>query len=81
MSVVTTTGGGAASVVDRLGMRGVELAAPIMDLTMAASGQDYGSALAKAAQSDCDALVACVGSSAQFHPELAVKPIVQFALA
>jgi len=77
--VVTTTGGGAASVVDRLGLRGVELAAPIMDLTMAASGQDYGSALAKAAQSDCDALVACVGSSAQFHPELAVKPIVQFA--
>src|SRR5688572_2070522 len=77
--VVTTTGGGAASVVDRLGLRGVELAAPIMDLTMAASGQDYGSALAKAAQSDCDALVACVGSSAQFHPELAVKPIVRFA--
>ena len=79
VSVVTTTGGGAASVVDRLGMRGVELAAPTLDLTMAASGQDYGSALAKAAQSDCDALVACVGSSAQFHPELAVKPIVQFA--
>src|SRR6185295_7994453 len=47
VSVVTTTGGGAASVVDRLGMRGVELAAPTLDLTMAASGQDYGSALAK----------------------------------
>ena len=77
VAVVTTTGGGAASVVDRLGMRGVELAAPIMDLTMAASGQDYGEALAQAAQTDCDAVLACVGSSAQFHPELAVEPIVK----
>jgi acyl-CoA synthetase (NDP forming) len=77
VTVVTTTGGGAASVVDRLGMRGVELAAPIMDLTMAASGQDYGAALAKAAQTNCDAVLACVGSSAQFHPDLAVQPIVQ----
>jgi len=77
VTVVTTTGGGAASVVDRLGMRGVELAAPIMDLTMAASGQDYGKALAKAAQTACDAVLACVGSSAQFHPDLAVRPIVQ----
>jgi len=77
VTVVTTTGGGAASVVDRLGMRGVELAAPIMDLTMAASGQDYGKALARAAQTDCDAVLACVGSSAQFHPQLAVEPIVK----
>jgi acyl-CoA synthetase (NDP forming) len=75
--VVTTTGGGAASVVDRLGMRGVELAAPIMDLTMAASGQTYAAALQTAARSDCDAVIACVGSSAQFHPELAVQPIVR----
>jgi acyl-CoA synthetase (NDP forming) len=77
VSVVTTTGGGAASVVDRLGMHGVELAAPIMDLTMAASGESYADALRKAAQSDCDAVVACVGSSAQFHPQLAVEPIVK----
>jgi acyl-CoA synthetase (NDP forming) len=77
VTVVTTTGGGAASVVDRLGLLGVELAAPVMDLTMAASGQDYGAALAKAAQTDCDVVVACVGSSAQFHPELAVEPIVK----
>ena len=77
VAVVTTTGGGAASVVDRLGMWGVELAAPIMDLTMAASGQDYGEALAQAGQTDCDAVLACVGSSAQFHPELAVEPIVK----
>jgi acyl-CoA synthetase (NDP forming) len=77
VAVVTTTGGGAASVVDRLGMLGVELAAPIMDLTMAATGQDYGEALEKAAQTDCDAVLACVGSSAQFHPQLAVEPIVK----
>jgi len=77
VAVVTTTGGGAASVVDRLGMRGVELAAPIMDLTMAASGQNYAEALEKASASECDLVVACVGSSAQFHPELAVQPIIQ----
>ncbi|HEV3009380.1 MAG TPA: acetate--CoA ligase family protein [Burkholderiales bacterium] len=77
VTVVTTTGGGAASVVDRLGMLGVELAAPVMDLTMAATGQGYGDALVKAAQTDCDAVLACVGSSAQFHPELAVDPIVK----
>ena len=76
VSAVTTTGGGAASVVDRLGMRGVELAAPIMDLTMAASGRDYAEALGKAAASECDLVLACVGSSAQFHPQLAVQPIV-----
>lgn len=77
VSVVTTTGGGAASVVDRLGMRGVELAAPVMDLTMAASGANYAEALQRAAQSGCDVVVACVGSSAQFHPQLAVEPIVK----
>src|SRR5918999_6256452 len=77
VSVVTTTGGGAASVVDRLGILGVELAAPIMDLTMAATSQSYAGALQKASESDCDAALAVVGSSAQFHPELAVEPIVK----
>jgi acyl-CoA synthetase (NDP forming) len=77
VSVVTTTGGGAATVVDRLGMRGVELAAPIMDLTMAGTNATYAAALEKALQSDCDAVLAAVGSSAQFHPEVAVEPIVR----
>ncbi len=78
VSVVTTTGGGAASVVDRLGMLGVELAAPITDLTMAGTeATPYAAALEKALGSDCDAVVAAVGSSAQFHPELAVEPIVK----
>ena len=75
--VVTTTGGGAASVVDRLGMHGVELAAPIMDLTMAGTGRNYADALETGARTDCDAVVACVGSSAQFHPDIAVEPIIR----
>jgi acyl-CoA synthetase (NDP forming) len=55
----------------------VELAGPIMDLTMAATTQSYGEALKSASQSDGDAVLAVVGSSAQFHPELAVEPIVK----
>src|SRR6185503_5592497 len=77
VAVVTTTGGGAATVVDRLGMHGVELAAPVMDLTMAGGSAIYAAALEKALQSDCDAVVAAVGSSAPFHPEVAVEPIVR----
>jgi acetate---CoA ligase (ADP-forming) len=80
ISVVTTTGGGAATVVDRLGMRGVELAAPVMDLTMAATSTSYGEALENAARADCDMVIACVGSSAQFHAELAVEPIVNSSI-
>ena len=77
VAVVTTTGGGAATVVDRLGMHGVELSAPVMDLTMAGGSATYAAALEKALQSDCDAVLAAVGSSAQFHPEVAVEPIVR----
>ena len=77
VAVVTTTGGGAATVVDRLGLRGVELSAPIMDLTMAGNTATYAAALEKCLQSDCDAVLAAVGSSAQFHPEVAVEPIVR----
>jgi acyl-CoA synthetase (NDP forming) len=78
VSVVTTTGGGAASVVDRLGVLGVELAGPINDLTMAGTqASSYAAALDKAMASDCDAIVAAVGSSAQFHPQLAVQPIIE----
>ena len=80
VAVVTTNGGGAATVVDRLGLLGVELAAPVMDLTMAGTqATSYAAALEKALQSDCDAVVAAVGSSAQFHPELAVEPIIACA--
>jgi len=77
VSVVTTTGGGAASVVDRLGLLGIALAS-MDDLTMTATKDSYRATLERLlASSDCDAVLAAVGSSAQFHPELAVEPIVQ----
>jgi acetate---CoA ligase (ADP-forming) len=80
--VVTTTGGGAGSVVDRLGLAGIELVgprpdAPIHDLTMTATPQIYRDTLEKLlANSECDAVLAAVGSSAQFHPKLAIDPIL-----
>ena len=96
VAVVTTTGGGAASVVDRLGTLGIDTLvpddaliallmdkgvpirkAPIIDLTLAATSDKYRAVLeALLAHPDCDAALAVVGSSAQFHPELAVKPII-----
>ena len=82
VAVVTTTGGGAATVVDRLGLHGIECIAPgsespIIDLTMTATAQSYGKTLRELlAWPGCDAVLAAVGSSAQFHPELAVEPIV-----
>ena len=82
VAVVTTTGGGAASVVDRLGMRGIGTIAPgsdapIIDLTMAATPQKYAATLDQLlASPECDAVLAVVGSSAQFHPQLAVEPIL-----
>ena len=83
VAVVTTTGGGAASVVDRLGLSGIETVAPgsdspIVDLTMKATAEQYTAALDDlGASPDCDGVLAVVGSSAQFHPQLAVDPIVR----
>ncbi len=77
IAVVTTTGGGAASVVDRLGLHGIELAS-MNDLTMTATADIYASTLERLlASPECDGVLAAVGSSAQFHPELAVEPIVR----
>ena len=82
VAVVTTTGGGAATVVDRLGLHGIETAAPdsdspIVDLTMTATAQQYTEVLDRLLDFDgCDAVLATVGSSAQFHPQLAVEPIL-----
>ena len=82
VAVVTTTGGGAASVVDRLGMAGIETAAPgtdapIVDLTMGKKSAGYGAVLGELMQfPGCDAVLAVVGSSAQFHPRHAVEPII-----
>jgi acyl-CoA synthetase (NDP forming) len=83
VAVVTTTGGGAASVVDRLGMLGIETVAPnskspIIDLTMTATAEQYTAVLDDLlASAQCDGALAVVGSSAQFHPQLAVEPIVR----
>jgi acyl-CoA synthetase (NDP forming) len=97
VAVLTTSGGGAAMVVDKLGALGVNLVsppksvieclrpmgirvgkAPLIDLTLAGTkGEIYLAALnALLASPDCDLVVAVVGSSGQFHPELAVEPIV-----
>jgi acyl-CoA synthetase (NDP forming) len=83
VAVVTTTGGGAASVVDRLGMFGIKTVAPnskspIIDLTMTATAGKYTAVLDDLlASPQCDGVLAVVGSSAQFHPQLAVEPIVR----
>ncbi|MBI1943240.1 MAG: acetate--CoA ligase family protein [Betaproteobacteria bacterium] len=85
VAVVTTTGGGAASVVDRLGMLGIETVAPgsdapIVDLTMGRRSEGYGAVLGELlAFPGCDAVLAVVGSSAQFHPQLAIEPILAAA--
>jgi acetate---CoA ligase (ADP-forming) len=82
VAVVTTTGGGAASVVDRLGTLGIETAAPgsdspIVDLTMGKKSATYGAVVEELLDfPGCDAVLAVVGSSAQFHPQHAVEPII-----
>jgi len=97
VAVVTTTGGGSAMVVDRLGAAGLDLVPPsqllkdrmaefgldlgnrrVIDLTMAGTGKGvYGAALEVLLNDpDLDAVVAVVGTSAQFHPEVAVQPIL-----
>ena len=100
VGVVATTGGGAAMVVDRLGMLGVEVAVPsaataarlkaagiaaepsrILDLTLAGTRYEVMRAALDAllAAPEFAVVVAVVGSSAQFNPELAVKPIIDCA--
>ena len=100
VAVLTTTGGGAATVVDRLGAEGMSPIAapdsvretvapmgitlgrgPLVDLTMAGTRREvYEPALdALLAAPEVDAVVAVVGSSAQFHPQIAVEPIVAAA--
>ncbi|OZI63201.1 acetate--CoA ligase family protein [Bordetella genomosp. 11] len=97
VAVITTTGGGAATVVDNLGMRGLVAAAPppafvahmagrglriretpVIDLTLAATPAQYKDLLEQLLMADwCDAVLSVIGSSAQFHPDFAVNPLVQ----
>ena len=52
---------------------------PLIDLTLAgARGNVYGPVLeALLASAHCDAVVAAVGSSGQFHPQVAIEPILR----
>ncbi|MGH8811742.1 MAG: acetate--CoA ligase family protein [Advenella sp.] len=96
VAVITTTGGGAATVVDNLGLRGFVAVAPpapfishmasrglnirqtpVIDLTLAASSEQYQDLLTEIMQTDwCDAVLCIAGSSAQFHPQYVVQPIL-----
>ncbi|PJX27904.1 acyl-CoA synthetase [Advenella sp. S44] len=96
VAVITTTGGGAATVVDNLGLREFVAVAPpapfishmasrglsirqtpVIDLTLAASSEQYQDLLTEIMQTDwCDAVLCIAGSSAQFHPQYAVQPIL-----
>ena len=97
VAVMTTTGGGAASVVDRLGTYGVDVVAPtgqvienlaqknirigtarLTDLTLAGAKKEIYSAVLNEllASEHCDLVLAVVGSSAQYQPDIAIEPIV-----
>lgn len=56
---------------------------PLTDVTMAGTRREVYQPVLEAllASDNCDAVVAVVGSSAQFHPEAAVEPIVAAATA
>ncbi len=97
VAALSTTGGGAAMVADRLGTLGLDVVAPddalvarlaadgvairpapVVDLTLAVTSRAYRAVLDGMLGADfCDAVLAVVGSSAQFQPELAVRPIVE----
>lgn len=100
VGVVTTTGGGAAMVVDEMSMRGIEVNKPsdetfarltkagvaahherIIDLTLAGTRYDTMKAALDTMLSapEFDLVVAVIGSSARFQPELAVKPVIDSA--
>jgi acyl-CoA synthetase (NDP forming) len=100
VGVVTTTGGGAAMVVDQLGVRNVVVEPPsavtlarleqaglpctpgrVLDLTLAGTKYEtMKSALEILLTApEFDLVLAVVGSSARFQPNLAVKPIIESA--
>ncbi len=100
VGVVTTTGGGAAMLVDQLGIRGVVVEAAsaetlqrlqalgvsvnpgrVLDLTLAGTRYEVMKAALDVMLSapEFDAVVAVVGSSARFQPQLAVQPIIDSA--
>lgn len=100
VAVLTTTGGGAALVVDQLGVRGIDVRRPsepllrriqdhgapvgegiMLDLTLAGAKHEIVSATIDELQrsGEFDLVVMVIGSSARFHPELAVSAVVERA--
>jgi acyl-CoA synthetase (NDP forming) len=98
VAVLTTTGGGAASVADRLGTFGIDVVPPtdevvanlaqknirigkarLIDLTLAGARKEiYSAVLNELLASDhCDLVLAVVGSSAQYQPQIAIEPILE----
>jgi acyl-CoA synthetase (NDP forming) len=75
--IVTTTGGGGAMVVDRLGVLGISTAG-MTDTTLAGAGRaQVAAALTEARNAgDCDLAIAVIGSSAQFRPQDAVAGVL-----
>lgn len=97
VTVVSTTGGGGAMVVDQLSLRGVPIAecpptaraalerqavplghGKLIDVTLAGTRYDVMKAVISALIEDPESglILVAIGSSAQFEPELAVRPIV-----
>lgn len=100
VGVLTSTGGGAALIVDQLGVRGISvtaasaplrarlrrLGAPVtesvvLDLTLAGTKHDVVSGTLDELQrsGEFDLIVVVIGSSARFHPELAVRAVTERA--
>jgi len=68
-----------AGIVERLAAKNIAVKpGTLMDLTMAGTRKEvYSAVLGELLASDhCDAVLAVVGSSSQFHPQHAVEPIV-----
>lgn len=100
VGMLTSTGGGAALIVDQLGVRGISvsgasaplrarlrgLGAPVtesvvMDLTLAGTRHEVVSGTLDELQrsGEFDLIVVVIGSSARFHPELAVRAVTERA--
>lgn len=100
VGIVTTTGGGAAMVVDNLALSGIDVVKcsdatferlgqagvaanheRIIDLTMAGTRYDVMKVALDTMLSaaEFDMVIAVIGSSARFQPEIAVQPIIDCA--
>ncbi|WP_454694697.1 acetate--CoA ligase family protein [Achromobacter aegrifaciens] len=68
-----------ADFVRRMGEQGLRIReTPVIDLTLAASSAQYKMLLEHLLRAGwCDAVLSVVGSSAQFHPGLAVQPLLE----